>query len=480
MSFLPNSTVIASIYPYRKYIKTMKNSSSALLAVMAIFGLSGCSLMANAATQPGVFYVANYVANGTHTDYDMARQAADAYAAATPWAAGSVLILKSGINSTCDAVPLPSLGNQSTTSIIGAGSGLSTIQKSASCPASGATLQHLDSPNGDLSRGLYQGFTVDANHVDAAACNVYGMSETTFLDVSCGNAIAGADHELEFGNRDANSVGWMDNIYIYDLKTFDSVIGGTGAVLTPVWSGSALASVTVTSSGASRYTAQYTRAQLFGPGLVKCSTVPTITPKVGANGLLIGAVVTNPGVCSSTANIYILVQDGTPVTYGMKFTNTADSHVWGLQATGATTYGIGWLNGSADNSIYYEKPGADELYQIIDNANGNRHISPGFKDAAGYVANIDAQNGTIQDAIITWSTTSHPGVSGYYFGNDRRVYQDWMIQDSACGSDGTAGYLSMTTELGVPSTSNPVPAGVKPQNVATCDGTGAMSYATIQ
>jgi hypothetical protein len=164
----------------------------------------------------------------------------------------------------------------------------------------------------------------------------------------------------------------------------------------------------------------------------------------------------------------------------MKFSNMADSHVFGLQTGGATTYGVAWLNGSADNSIYYEHPGADELYQLLDNANGNRHISPSFKNPAGYVANIDAQNGTIQSPLITWTSTSHPGVSGYYFGNDRHVYHDWMIQDSTCGSGGAAGYLSITTELGVLSTTNPVPAGAKPQNVETCDGTAAMDWVATQ
>jgi AAA domain len=65
-------------------------------------------LIANRQT-PGVFYVSSYYPQGTHTDYDMARQTADAYAAAHPWT-GSVLVLNPTTNQTCDAVPLPSLG----------------------------------------------------------------------------------------------------------------------------------------------------------------------------------------------------------------------------------------------------------------------------------------------------------------------------------------------------------------------------------
>lgn len=225
---------------------------------------------------------------------------------------------------TCDAVPLPSLGLLSTTSIIGAGSSNSTTVKSAACPASSATLRHDDSPNGALSSGWYQGFTVDANHIDSAACEFYGMNLTTFVDVACGDAAAGADHELEFGNQDPNNFGWMDNIYIYDLKTFDSVTGGGGAVLTPVSDLGALSSVAVSSGGTSPYTSQYARAQLTGADIPTCSSIPTIKLTLNSSSFISGAVITNAGNCENTAHIYILVQGGTPTAYGMRFTNMGD------------------------------------------------------------------------------------------------------------------------------------------------------------
>ena len=173
-------------------------------------------------------------------------------------------------------MPLPSLGVLSTTSIIGAGSGVSKIVKSPERSASAATLGHNDSPSGALSRGWYQGFTVGANHVDLAACEIYGMSLTTFLDEACGNAVANGDHELEFGNRDANSVGWMDNIYIYDLKTFDSVPGGSGAVLAPVWKLSSLNAVMVDNGGTIPYTSEYARAEVTGADIATWSSGPTL------------------------------------------------------------------------------------------------------------------------------------------------------------------------------------------------------------
>ena len=460
-------------------IHKLKSPVHLLTSFAILYGSAGASLLASSPNQPGVFTVSDYIATGTHTDYDMARQAADAYASLASWSVGSVLILKNGINFTCDAVPLPSLNNQSTTSIIGMGSGVSSIVRNPGC-AGVATLSHQDSPQGILSRGWYQGFTVDANHIDSAACEMYGMALTTFIDVACGNAVAGADHELEFGNRDAQSVGWMDNIYIYDMKTFDTVVGGQNAVLTPVWSGNTLSGVILVTGGTSAYTPQYTRAQLFGPDLPTCSTVPTLTPTLSANSYVSGATVINPGQCTSTTHLYILVQDGTPVTYGMKFTNMADSHAWNLQALGSTTYGEAWLNGSANNSISDEHPSSNELFGLLDNGNGNRHLKPVFKNPGGYAAGIYSQNGTIQSPFLTWDTNAYIAVSGYYLGNDRHVYQDWVIQNSQCGGNTSSDYLSMTTERGVLSVSNPLPPGVKPQNLEACDGTGTINWAIQQ
>jgi hypothetical protein len=452
----------------------LKNTLLFLCLLIGFF--AEAQLLGSTPPQPGVFYVATYSSSGTHTDYDMARQAADAYAIANLWT-GSVLVLKPTANVTCDAVPLPSLGVSSTTSIIGAGSGVSSIVKSAECPASAATLRHDDSPNGELSRAWYQGFTVDANHVDLAACEIYGMSLTTFLDVACGNAVASADHELEFGNRDPNSVGWMDNIYIYDLKTFDSVIGGSGAVLTPVWASGALRAVTVSNGGTSPYTAQYARAQLTGADISTCSSVPTLTLKLSSRSYIDGATIANAGMCQSTAHLYILVQDGTPVTYGMKFSNMADSHVWGLRATNSSTYGEGWLNGSANNSIYNEQPNANQLIQITDNANGNRHINPLLTNPGGYAVAIYSQNGTFQNALLTWDNSSYIAASGYFIGNDPRVFQDWMIQNSSCGSVGSNNFISITTRDGTLSANNPLPPGVKPQSIEACDGTNNVGWA---
>jgi hypothetical protein len=448
-----------------------------LPVLFLMIGLTGeTPLLGNTPAQPGIFFVTDYSASGTHTDYDMARQAADAYAAANLWT-GSVLILKPAANVTCDAVPLPSLGRSSTTSIIGAGSGISRIVKSAGCLASAATLRHDDAANGPLSRAWYQGFTVDANHLDLAACEFYGMALTTFLDVACGNAVANADHELEFGNHDPNSVGWMDNIYIYDLQTFDSVIRGSGAVLTPVWASGGLRAVTVSNGGTHPYTAQYARAQLTGADISTCSSVPKVTVTLNSRSYIDGATVTNAGACQSTAHLSILIQDGTPVTYGMKFSNMADSHVWGLQATNSSTYGEGWLSGSANNSIYNEQPDGNQLIQITDNANGNRHINLLFIDPGGYAAAIYSQNGTFQSAVLSWDNSTYVAASGYFIGNDPRVFQDWTIQNSNCGSISSNNFIPITTRDGTLSANNPLPAGVKLQNIEACDGTNDMDWA---
>jgi hypothetical protein len=439
----------------------------------------------------GVFFVANYISNGTHTDYDMARQAADAYAAANPWT-GSLLVLKPTANQTCDAVPLPSLGTDGgkwgTTSIFGFGSGLSSIAKRTGCPQSVATFSHPDSPRGQLSRGWYQGFTVDANHIDSAACEIYGMSLTTFFDITCGNAMPGADHELDFGNRDANFVGWMDNVYIYNLRTFDTVGVGKGAILTPVWTGGALAGVTVTNPGTKKYTQQYTRAQIIGPDLATCSSVPTLTPIVSNiasttfqnlptvnYGYITDAAVMNPGNCTSTTNLYILIQDGVPVTYGMKFSNMADSHAWNLEAIGSTVYGEAWLRGSDNNSIFGEHPFANQTIQIAEYANGNKHINVFFDSPGAYGAGIYSQNGTFQNPTFSWDGGSYPGSSGYYFGVDQSIYKNWMISNSQCSSS-TSNFVSITTTLGPLATTLPPPSGIKLRDIEACDGTTMLNW----
>jgi hypothetical protein len=207
--------------------------------------------------------------------------------------------------------------------------------------------------------------------------------------------------------------------------------------------------------------------------------VPQLRPTLSAAGFITGAVITNPGSCQSTQHLYILLQDGTPVTYGMKFTNLADSELWGLRSTNATTYGEGWLSGSNNNSIYSEQPGANQLIQITDNANGNRHISPNFSNAGGYAVAIYSQNGTFQTALLNWTNKSYVAASGYFLGNDPRVFQDWMIQNSACGSAASSNFLPITTRSGVLSSNNPLPAGVKPQNIQACDGTNTLHWAVV-
>ena len=171
----------------------------------------------------------------------------------------------------------------------------------------------------------------------------------------------------------------------------------------------------------SPYTSLYARAQLTGADISTCSNMPTITLTLTSGGYINGAVVTNPGTCRSTARIYILVQDGTPATYGMKFTNMADSHVWGLQASNSATYGEAWFTGSGDNSIYNENPSSNQFIQISDTGNGNKHINPRFANAGGYAAAIYSQNGTFQNALMTWNSGAYLAASGYFIGNDPRV-----------------------------------------------------------
>jgi hypothetical protein len=444
-------------------------------------------------TEPGValFYVSAYTRIGSHTDYDMARQAADAYLIDNPQTP-TYLVLGPALTETCDAVPLPSVsrgdGTSSTVSIIGYGSRVSNIIKNIGCIPSSATLRVSESTNGPVTNARYQGFNVSANHIDSAACGFYGMLNSTVMDVSCGNAVVGADHEVEFGNLDANSIGRVHNISIYNLKAFDNVGSGRGAILTPEWSGGALAGVMVGSGGLSGYSQQYTRARVVGPDLPSCTIVPTLSPIVSNlasaafpplptvnYGFITGARVINPGSCSRTAQLYILIQDGVPVMYGMKFTNMIMSRAWNLESTASSYYGESWLRSSVKNVIIGEHPYTNQTIQILEYGALNNHINAYFDGPGEYGAVLLGKSGSFSNSIFSWNSATYPIAVGYYFGSGS--YQAWTITNSQC-TNSTANFTSIETAQGPLLPSAPAPSNVTLKDIERCDGSNSVDWAT--
>ena len=440
-----------------------------------------------------IFYVSGYAPSGIHTAYDMARQAADAAAAANP-SVGSVLILSPGPNSTCDAVPLPSLGTSGgtsgTTSIIGWGSGVSSLLKQSGCVPGAATLSHGDSPQGVLSSGQYIGFRVDANHIDAAGCEIYGMQLTTFEDVWCGNSIGG-DHQWEFGNRDANNIGWADNIYAYGIHTYDYVGGGKGGILAPQWTAGSLTGLTVLNGGTKSYSTQYTRATLIGPDVASCTSLPTLTPTVAQTspasfsnlpafyyGALTGATITNPGNCVRTARIYVLLQDGIPNLYGFKFTNMSDSNLYDVEATGAQTYGEYISDITSANNFYHEHPYTNQTVQISDNGTGNSHVGAQFDSPGQFAFAMHGPNGSVTDSVIEWDGASYLGSSAFYAPEDRVPYTNWDIDNFQCAGgrfiSANPYFQLLTNQVGPLSSTNGVSPGIYMSNAQLCDGTNAV------
>lgn len=443
-----------------------------LLFVAAVLALVGVT----AAQDVGTFRVSDFAASGTHTAYDIARQAADAYASSYP-ATGSVLYLPAGFVQTCDSAPLPvSASGYGTTSIVGAGVGVTILQKRTGCAASAATLSHT-AAIGPLSRGRYEGFTVDANHIDAAACEIYGMQQTTISQVSCGNA-AGGDHEFELGNNVANNAGWADNIYGYQLSTYDTVGVGKGAILAPVWSGTSLSALTLTNAGTKAYS-QFVRATLIGPGVASCTTVPTFIPTItntlSANfpnvgvvnyGPVSGATVLTAGNCPSMAqsSIYVLIQDGLTTTYGIKMTNVADSHFWDMEPTGANYYGLYWSNHSGNNQIVGEHPYTNATVGIYDAGPGNRHTNTEMDSVGQYGFQIVSTTGSVQNPIFIWdSAVSYIGATAFYFSNSAPSYIDYQVSNSNCSSF-TPNFV-LAAYAG-----SSIPAGVHLTNTSACNG----------
>jgi hypothetical protein len=337
---------------------------------------------------------------------------------------------------------------------------------------------------------LYQGFEANANHIDSAACGFYGISQSTILDVACANAKPGADHEVELGNLALGSIGRVSDVAIYNLKAFDNVGTGRGAILTPLWTAGRLTGVSIVNGGAAHYTQQYTRARLVGPDLSSCTTVPTLAPIVSNlgnvnfgyvptinYGYVTGATVTNAGSCSSTSRLYILIQDGVPVMYGMKFSNIVKSHIWNLETTSSSTYGEAWLPKSGNNTIIGEHTYTNQTIQIAEYATGNSHLNAYFDGPGEYGAAIYGPSGGFANSIFSWNSAAYLGSSGYYFGAAAGNYRSWTIQNSQC-TNSSAGFISITTAQGSLLATDPPPSGVTFNDVERCDGTNLVDWAT--
>ena len=448
------------------------------------------------ASQSGValFYVANYSLKGVHTDYDLARQDADAYLAAHP-TTPTYVVLNPYEAQTCDDVPLPVVhtgtNTAATVSIIGYGSGLSNITKKGGCGSAATTLVLNDLASAGLVHNAwFQGFTVDANHIDGTPCGFYGMSGGTFFDIACGNALPNADHEIEFGNANAPVAGVDTLLTIYNLKAFDNVGVGKGALLTPVWNGSALAGATLVSGGSKQYTGQYARMQIIGPGLSSCSSIPTLTPIVAhtssaafANlptttyGYITGATVTNPGNCTDTADLYILVQDGVPVTSGMKFSNMTLSHGWNFETTASAKYGEWWISPSGNNTVIGEHIWTNQTIDIAEFAAADKHVNAYFDGPGQFGAAMSGHPGSFMNSIFSWDSTTYLGSAGYTFLGAAAATSGWSIQNSQC-TDSIAHFVPITTAQGVLAATATPPAGVILNDIETCDGSLVVDWPT--
>jgi hypothetical protein len=309
------------------------------------------------------------------------------------------------------------------------------------------------------------------------------------MDVSCGNAVVGADHEVEFGNLDANSMGRVHNISIYNLKAFDNVGVGRGAMLTPEWSGGTLAGVIVASGGLSGYSQQYTRARVVGPDLASCTIVPTLRPIVSNvvsaafpplppvnYGVITGATVINPGSCSSTTHLYILIQDGVPVMYGIKFTNMIMSRAWNLESTASSYYGEAWLRSSVRNSVIGEHPYTNQTIQILEYGALNSHVNAYFDSPGEYGAEIYGKSGSFSNSIFSWNSATYPVAVGYDLGAG--IYQAWAITNSQC-TNSTANFTSIETAQGPLLASAPAPSGVSLKDIERCDGSKTVDWPTL-
>lgn len=444
-----------------------------------------------------LFYVSSYTSVYTHTavhmDYDLARRDADAFLKAHPHTP-TYLVLNPAPTQTCDDVPLPTVargdGSLATLSIVGYGSGLSYIQKRPGCNPTAATLSFAQATNGAIENATFQGFSIDANHIDASGCEFHGISQSTFFDIACGNARPEADHEMEFGNAAEATEGQDSSLRLYNLKAFDSVGAGKGAVLTPMWQNGSLAGVTLVNEGTKAYSHQFSRVQVVGPGLVTCSIVPTLTPTLSTTnqavfpvistviyGFITGATIVNAGKCGDTTQLYLLIQDGVPVMTGMKFSNMTQSQVWNLEPTGSMNFGEAWMPLSGNNSIIGEHPYTNQTVQIADYASGNRHINTYFDSPGVYGAALYGPTGSFTNAVFSWDGASYSGSSGYLLNDSNGGASEWRIANSQC-TDSSTRFVAVTTSHGPLTNGDTPPANNVLEDIEICDGSNAVAWPT--
>jgi hypothetical protein len=261
-------------------------------------------------------------------------------------------------------------------------------------------------------------------------------------------------------------------------------------LLTPTWSGKALTGVSVVSGGTKKYTQQYTRGKIIGPGLSSCSSIPILSlgvtntqqgtfnnlPTVNY-GYVVGGTVTSGGNCTDTSDLYVLVQDGVPVSYGMKFTNLQMSHVWNLESTASAMYGEGWMPASGNNSITGEHTYTNQTVQIMEAGTANKHANAFFDGPGQYGAAIYGRAGSFTNAIFSWDSQTYVGSAGYLFAANPSTYSRWIISNSQC-TDSSPNFVSVIDTAGIVSSSDTLPAGISLQDIEACDGTNSIDWPT--
>jgi hypothetical protein len=192
-------------------------------------------------------------------------------------------------------------------------------------------------------------------------------------------------------------------------------------------------------------------------------------------GFVTGATVIKAGSCSKTAQIYILIQDGVPVMYGMKFTNMVMSRVWNLESTASSYYGEAWLRSSVRNAIVGEHTYTNQTIQVLEYGALNSHFNAFFDSPGEYGAVIYGESGSFSNSIFSWDSTTYLAASGYYLGS--ATYQKWAITNSQC-TNSSANFVSMTTPPGPLLATDPPPSGVTFKDIENCNGTNVVDWPT--
>ena len=365
------------------------------------------------------------------------------------------------------------LSSFATVNIQGAGQNATFIRQSCSTP----TLPMITKTGTNTAYFEINDVTFDANN-NAGSCIDYlaGIQAGGKIHhVNCQNvlptATSGLNHMMQFGNGTSQFGEDMD----FDtIELSPHFANPTYAQLTPVMSGTSLASVTVTTTGS-----YGSLASTYGVAIINdphnfCSVLPVLGTPTFSGVNLATVPVTSGGTCSAAPDVAVILQE--PITYGI-VSYTSDSTIVHIlpfgEQTGMLTFGA---------NTYYEHIHCVTTQVCIEIEGGGSYDATELDTISSIGFKIDATSATAKgisfthtSAVTTVGGTNLPGSVVWQFPNtsyNARI----MATNQLCPGGASTDYQEFT----VAGTGVVVPGGTNWPTAVTVlgNGTDCTHFAT--